>query len=69
MSLATAGVAAGFAGGVWATMRPGYRTGVVCGAILLASSVALMWAQPTGPGAATALVGVLFVVRKRPAGS
>ena len=67
VSLATAGVAASFTGGVWATMRPAHRMGVVCGAILLASSVALMWAQPTGPGAATALVGVLFVVRKRPA--
>jgi signal transduction histidine kinase len=67
VSLATAGVAASFAGGVWGTMRPVHRMGVVCGAILLASSVALMCAQPTGPGAATALVGVLFVVRKRPA--
>ena len=67
VSLATAGIAAGFAGGVWATMRPAHRMGVVCGVILLASSAALMWAQPACPGAATALVGVLFVVRKRPA--
>jgi signal transduction histidine kinase len=67
VSLAAAGIAAGFAGGVWATMRPAHRIYVVWGAILLGSSVALMWVQPTGPGAATALVGVLFVVRKRPA--
>jgi signal transduction histidine kinase len=67
VSLAAAGVAASFAGGVLATMRPTHRMGVVCGVILLASSAALMWAQPTGPGAATALVAVLFVVRKRPA--
>ncbi len=50
VSLATAGIAAGFAGGVWATMRPAHRMGVVCGVILLASSAALMWAQPAARG-------------------
>lgn len=70
VSIAMAGVAASFIGGAWGTVRPSVqpsvRTSIVFGAILLASSVALMWAQPTGPGAASALVGVLFVVRKLP---
>lgn len=66
VSLATAGIAVGFAGGVWGVMRGTRRMVVVCGAILLASSLALMWAQPVGPGAGSALVGVLFVVRVLP---
>jgi signal transduction histidine kinase len=38
----------------------------ICGGVVLASSAALMWAQPAGPGAASALVGVLFVARILP---
>jgi signal transduction histidine kinase len=66
VSIAIAGVAAGFAGGTWSAGRAAHRTGAVFGAILLACSIALMWAQPVGPGAASALVGVLFVVRTLP---
>ena len=66
VSLATAGVAAGFAGGIWGAMRPAHRTGMLAGAVLLAGSIALMSAQPAGPGAASALVGVLFLVRELP---
>jgi signal transduction histidine kinase len=66
VSIAIAGVAASFIGGAWGAVRSSDRPSVIFGATLLASSVALMWAQPTGPGAASALVGVLFVVRQLP---
>ena len=66
VSLATAGIAVGLSGGLWGAMRPAHRMVAVCGGVLLASSAALMWAQPAGPGAASALVGVLFVARVLP---
>jgi signal transduction histidine kinase len=66
VSLATAGIAVGLSGGLWGAMRPAHRIVAVCGGVLLASSAALMWAQPSGPGAASALVGVLFVARILP---
>jgi len=66
VSLATAGIAVGLSGGLWGAMRPAPRIVAVCGGVLLASSAALMWAQPAGPGAASALVGFLFVARILP---
>jgi hypothetical protein len=66
VSLATAGIAVGLSGGLWGAMRPAHRIVAVCGGVLLASSAALMWAQPSGPGAASALVGVLFIARILP---
>jgi signal transduction histidine kinase len=66
VSLATAGIAVGFAGGLWGAMRPVHRMGAICGGVLLACSAALIWAQPAGPGAASALVAVLFIARILP---
>jgi signal transduction histidine kinase len=66
VSLATAGIAVGLSGGLWGAMRPAHRIVAICGGVLLASSAALMWAQPAGPGAASALVGVLFIARTLP---
>jgi signal transduction histidine kinase len=66
VSLATAGIAVGLSGGLWGAIRPAHRIVAVCGGVLLASSAALMWAQPAGPGAASALVGVLFIARILP---
>jgi signal transduction histidine kinase len=67
VSVAMAGVAAGFGGAVWGTTRRARRRGAAGGAVLIASSAALMWAQPAGPGAASALVGILFLARLLPA--
>ncbi len=67
VTIAMVAVAAGFAGAAWGTTWPHFRTSLIFGAIVLAGSVALMWVQPTGPGAASALVGVLFVARSLPA--
>jgi signal transduction histidine kinase len=71
VSITIAAVIVGFAGATRGAARPSYkpsfRASVIFGGVVLAASIALMWAQPTGPGAAGALVGVLFVARTLPA--
>jgi signal transduction histidine kinase len=67
VTISMAVFAASFAGAALGITRPAFRASVIFGAIMLAGSVVLMSAQPTGPGAAGALVGVLFLVRRLPA--
>ncbi|MGH3192055.1 MAG: sensor histidine kinase [Streptosporangiaceae bacterium] len=67
VSIAVAGIAAGLVGGVFRVTRSASRAGIVFfSAILLAGSVALMWAQPAGPGAETALLAVISIARLLP---
>ncbi len=65
VSVGLAGFVVGLAGARWTLRRPGVAH-AVCAAVLVAGSVALMWAQPSGPGAVGVLVGVLFVARLLP---
>lgn len=65
VSVGLAGFVVGLVGARW-TLRSRGVVHVVCAAALVAGSVALMVAQPSGPGAVGALVGVLFVARLLP---
>ena len=65
VSVGLAGFVIGLLAARWTLRRPGV-VHVVCAAVLVAGSVALMWAQPSGPGAVGVLVGVLFVARLLP---
>ena len=60
VSIGLAGFVIGLLGARWTLRRTG-AVHVICAAVLVAGSVALMWAQPSGPGAVGVLVGVLFV--------
>jgi signal transduction histidine kinase len=60
-------VVVGFAAGIWSIARRTARASAAFGgALMVAGSGMLMWAQPDGPGAPSALVGVLFIVRILP---
>ncbi len=65
VSVGLAGFVIGILGARWTLRRPG-AVHAIFAAVLVAGSVALMWAQPSGPGAVGVLVGVLFVARLLP---
>lgn len=65
VSVGLAGFVIGILGARWTLRRRGV-VHTVFAAVLVAGSVALMWAQPSGPGTVGVLVGVLFVARLLP---
>jgi signal transduction histidine kinase len=66
VSLAVAGFVVGVLARHAAAWRPGRVLQHASIAVVLASSIVLMWLQPTGPGAEAVLVGALFAVRWLP---
>ena len=65
VTAALAGFALGFAG-LFATFRWPGGAQIAFSVVLVASSVALMWAQPSGPGSVGVFVGVLVLARRLP---
>jgi signal transduction histidine kinase len=66
VAIGLGGFVLGLVGARGTFRRPG-GVHVAFAVVLIASSVALICAQPNGPGAAGVLVGVLFVARRLPA--
>jgi signal transduction histidine kinase len=65
VSIALGGFIVGLLG-IWATLRRGGVAETVFVAVLVASGVVLMWAQPAGPGSIGVLLGMLVVARRLP---
>jgi len=66
VSAAVVGFAVGCLG-VSVSLRRTGRAHVAAVAVLVASSAAVLWAQPTGPGTAGVFVGILFLAVRLPA--